>query len=209
MIKLLLKKLYLRKEKFITKAELEGFCSELNMNYTFSLRYLLYYGYLIRILRGIFYVKSIEERKMGKTDISYLEAIREALRIKCVKRWYFGLETALKLNNLTHEYFTVDAVISDAIFRAKPIGIMGHKVAFIKIKPSLLKFGIKKDMLPHSDIEKTMLDFIYLERRGRIKSSPLELIGSCSKKKMIDYSKHYGNTIKKEMEMLYGKKRVH
>ncbi|MDI6737747.1 MAG: hypothetical protein QME12_04505 [Nanoarchaeota archaeon] len=209
MIKLIIKKLSLANKKYATRAEIESFCRELKIGYPMAIGYLARHKYLIRILRGIFYVMSIEERKMGKLNISYLEAIKEALRIKGIKSWYFGLETALKLNNLTHEYFAVDTVISGAIFRAKPINIMGHKIAFIKLKPSLAVFGIKKDAIPYSDAEKTMLDFIYLKRRGRIGAVPLELISACSKAKLIKYSNYYGNAVKKEMEMLYGKKRVH
>lgn len=209
MMKLLMRKLYLRKSKFIARDELEAFCREIKIDYNMAVKYLLYYGYLTRILRGIFYVRSIEERKLGKTDINYLEAIKEALRIKGITNWYFGLETALKLNNLTHEYFAVDTVISDAIFRAKPIGIMGHKIAFIKLKPELLGFGITKGALPYSDAEKTLLDFVYLKRRGRVKVIPPELISSCSKNKVIAYARHYGNTVKKEAEEIYGKKRAY
>lgn len=209
MISLLVRKLHMANKKFVTRAELEAFCRELKIGYPMAIGYLARHKYLVRILRGIFYIKSIEERKLGKINISYLEAIKEALRLKGVNNWYFGLETALKLNNLTHEYFTVDTVISDTIFRAKPINIMGHKVVFIKLKPSLLEFGIKKDAIPCSDIEKTMLDFVYLRRRGRVKSMPSELMGLCSKKKLIDYSGQYGNSVKQEIGALHGKKRAY
>jgi len=207
MITLLVRKLHMANKKFVTRAELEAFCRELKIGYPMAIGYLARHKYLVRILRGIFYVKSIEERKLGKTDINHLEAVKEALRLKGVNNWYFGLETALKLNNLTHEYFTVDAVISDAIFRAKPIGIMGHKVAFIKLRPSLLKFGIEKGMLPHSDIEKTMLDFIYLKRRGRM--IPLEPAKMASKNKLKAYAAHYSKAIQKEAERIYSAKRIH
>lgn len=207
MINLLIRKLHLANKKFVTRAELKAFCRELKIGYPMTIGYLARHKHLIRILRGIFYVMSAEERKLNNMGLSYLEAITEALRIKGVKHWYFGLETALKLNNLTHEYFTIDNVISDTIFRAKPIGIMRHKVAFIKLKPSLLKFGIKKGKYPHSDNEKTLLDFIYLKRRGHI--IPSELIKQASKSKLKAYAENYSNTIQKDVEMAYGAKRAH
>lgn len=209
MISLLIKKLHLTNKTFATRAELELLCRELKIGYPIAIGYLTRHKYLIRILRGIFYVRSIEERELGKTNLNHLDAIKEALRIKGIGNWYFGLETALKLNNLTHEYFIVDTVISDRIFRAKPINIMGHKVAFIKLKPALLLFGIKKGKLPYSDAEKTLLDFIYLRLRGRIKTIPPELIGSCSKNKLIAYALHYGSHTKADIEEIYGKKRIH
>ena len=49
--------------------------------------------------------------------MNYFEIIKNGLIIKGVKKWYFGLETALKLNNMTNEYFTIDYVVNDSIFR--------------------------------------------------------------------------------------------
>jgi len=97
----IVKKLELSDTKFITREEIRGYCNKLGMDYYATIRYLTHYKHLIRILRGIFYIKSIEERKLNKTNISHLEAIKEALKIKGIKHWYFGLSTALKLNNLT------------------------------------------------------------------------------------------------------------
>ena len=93
--------------------------------------YLMTNNYIIRILRGIFYVKSIEERKFKNVDMDYLAVIKRTLEIKEVKNWYFGLNTAVKLNNLTHEYFVIDYVLNDIIARPRPIEILGHKIKFI------------------------------------------------------------------------------
>src|SRR3989344_4089405 len=136
-LKLIVKKLEFSDKKFITREEIREYCKKLSLDYYVTIRYLTHYKYLIRILRGIFYIKSIEERKLNKTNISHLEAIKEALKIKGIKHWYFGLSTALKLNNLTHEYFAIDYVINDKIFRAKPFPILGYNIKFIKIPPLL------------------------------------------------------------------------
>ena len=77
--------------------------------------------YIIRIFRGIFYVKSLEEIKYKKVKYNHLELVAKGLELKGVKHWYFGLHTALKLNNATHEYFTIDYVITDSFYRNKPI----------------------------------------------------------------------------------------
>ena len=68
----------------------------------------------------------------------------------------------MKLNNATHEYFTIDYVISDNLYRSKPITINNRKFKFHKLKPLLLKFGIIENKYRYSDLEKTILDFIYL-----------------------------------------------
>jgi len=202
-LRLIVKKLELSDKKFITREEIREDCKKLSLDYYVAIRYLTHYKYLIRILRGIFYIKSIEERKLNKTNINHLEAIKEALKIKGVKNWYFGLSTALKLNNLTHEYFAIDYVINDKIFRAKPFLILGYKIKFIKINHKLMPFGIINKNLPYSDAEKTMLDFIYLKEHGNVKLIPEEIFEKCSKNKLLKYSKNYDKrTIKRLKEIL-------
>lgn len=202
-LKLIVRKLELSDKKFITREELKEDCKKLSLDYYVTIRYLTHYKHLVRILRGIFYIKSIEERKLNKTNINHLEAIKEALKIKGIKNWYFGLSTALKLNNLTHEYFTIDYVINDKLFRAKSFSILGYKIKFIKINPKLTRFGIINKDLPYSDVEKTMLDFIYLKEHGNVKLIPEEIFESCSKTKLLKYSKNYDKrTIKRLMEKL-------
>lgn len=199
-LKLMVKKLQMSNKKFITREELKAYCREINLDYYTTIRYLTFHQYLMRILKGIFYIKSIEERKLNKISIIYLEAIKVALKIKGIKRWYFGLETALKLNNLTHEYFTMDSVISDTLFRARPISILGHKVKFVKLSPKLFSFGIEKGKLPYSDAEKTALDLLYLKKYS--KSEFLELCGSLSKNKILKYAQHYNKRIIEAVEEL-------
>ena len=185
-------KLEISKKKFITHNEIKGYCKELKLDYYTVIKYLTRHKYLARIFKGIFYIKSIEERKLNKLDISYLEIIKEALKIKGIDHWYFGLETALKLNNLTHEYFTIEYVVSDKLFRANPILILGHKVKFVKISPKLI-FGIHKKNIPYSDPEKTSLDLLYLNHYSRAEFE--EIAENLSKNKLIKYSKKYSKRI--------------
>lgn len=200
--KLLTRKLYLDEKKFIESNLIREYCEKLVMDYYPAIRYLTHNKYLIRILRGIFYKPSVEERKFNKLDVNYLYAINEALKIKNVKNRYFGLETAIKLNNLTHEYFVTDYVVNDKIFRAKPIMILGHKIRFIKLKKGLFKFGIKKNNIPFSDVEKTILDIVYLSKYdglsdNEIKGKIADLLKHSSKSKLLRYSKKYNRTVHK------------
>ncbi|MCX6742469.1 MAG: hypothetical protein NTX24_04855 [Candidatus Pacearchaeota archaeon] len=200
--KLLIKKLMIDKKKIITREELKEYCKNFKMSYSSVIGYLLRNRYAERILRGIFYLKSIEERKLNKSDMSFYEAIKEALRIKGVKNWYFGLESAIKLNNLTHEYFAIDFIISDKIKRKNTIEILGHKVKFLTIKKELIKFGIEKGKIPYSDIEKTILDIVYLGiyrgySESTIRNDIIDYIDLCDKAKLINYAKHYPKTILK------------
>jgi len=188
-LKIIVEKLARSSKKIITSGEIKEDCKELKMDYYTTIRYLTHYKYLSRILKGIFYVYSIEERKLKKVDMSFYDILAEALKLKGIKNWYFGLETALKLNNMTHEYFTVDFIMNDKIFRAKPIPIMGRKVKFYKVKPKLLSFGIKKERYIYSDPEKTAIELVYLKHYGELEFE--EIAENLSKEKIVRYSKNY------------------
>ena len=188
-------------EKFITSDELKKYCSILKMEYPDAIRYLVRHKYLHTIMKGIFYNPSLSERKFNRFDINYREAIVKALDIKGIKNWYFGLETAIKFHNLTHEFFVIDFIINDTIGRAKPLNIFGNKIKMIKLKPELFRFGIKKsNNLKYSDVEKTILDMIYLKRYSGLDDSTIvnyimPYIELCSKEKLKVYSRRYNKKI--------------
>jgi hypothetical protein len=188
-LKIIVEKLARSPKKFITSDELKEDCSKLSLDYYTLIRYLIRNKHLARIFKGIFYVYSLEEKKLGKLEMNFYSLMAEAMKLKGVKSWYFGLETALKLNNITHEYFSVEYIINDKIFRSKPIKIMGKKVKFYKLVPKMLKEGIIRKGIPHSDPEKTALDLFYLKHYDI--SNFNELAESLDRSKLDKYSKIY------------------
>lgn len=201
----MVKKLERMGGRLISRKELKGYCEELGMRYNPVIRYLTSNRYLVRILRGVFYIKSIGERKLGTVNINHLEAIRDALSMKGVSSWYFGLDTAVSLNNLTHEYYTITFVLSNSLSRPKPFDILGHKVKFIKISEKLLGFGVIRNNIPYSSPEKTLLDTIYLGRYNRLTESEIiegttDLIKHCSKDKLKKYAVNYPMTVRRILE---------
>ena len=199
-LKLLVEKLARSDKKFITKNELEVYCRKLSLNYLTAIKYLIRHRYLARIFRGIFYVYSIKERKLGERDMDFYDILKEALKIKGVSKWYFGLETALKLNNLTHESFTMDFIMNDAIFRAKPILIMGRKVKFYRLTLKMFSFGILKKSIPYSDPEKTLLDLLHLKHYSILDFK--EGAGKLSKKKLLTYARNYNKKLQGVLKTL-------
>lgn len=199
-LKLITEKLMRSNKKFVTSEELKTDCKNLSLDYLYAIKYLIRHKYLARIFRGIFYIYSIEERKLGKSETTFYEIIKKALEIKGISSWYFGLETALKFNNLTHEFFTIDYVINNKIFRAKPIKILGRKVKFYKLTPKMLSFGIKREVFNYSDPEKTALDLLHLNHYGVLDFK--EITERMSKTKLIRYSKNYDKRIIKIVEDL-------
>ena len=203
---LMLKKLYLEKTEFVTEKELHTYAKMLKFNYDNIVNYLLRNDYLIRIFRGIFYFKSIDETKLGNEHYSYMELVARGIALKGVKDWYFGLHSALKINNMTHEEFGIDEVISSEIFRAKPIEIDGHKFKFNKVSKKLLGFGIVENgALRYSDREKTILDFIYFWRYNgipeeRILNDVAEWASGVKKETLRRYSKNYPKAVSNMVE---------
>lgn len=205
---ILLKKFYIDGKELVTSDEIKENCDFLNLKYENVINYFISRGYLSRIFRGIFYVKSLEELKLGKRKYSYLELVKKGLELKKIKNWYFSLYTALKLNNVTHEYFTIDYVISENMYRSKLINIENRKFKFIKIKPDLLNFGIIENGFRYSDLEKTILDFIYIwiynnTPRKKILIDATEFIDDLTEEKIKIYAQKYPNSVKEIVEEIF------
>lgn len=210
-ISLLVEKLWTENKEFVTSDELKGYCRSMKMDYALVIRYLVSRKkYLLRIFRGIFYVRSLEELKLGRSKYNHLELVAKGLELKGVKDWYFGLHSALKLNNITHEHFATEEVISDSIFRANPFDIAGYKFRFVKLSSSLVSFGVKEERaLRYSDPEKTILDFIYLARQKGVPADKIVADVSSwatdlSKEKIRKYAKKYPKTIAAIADMVIG-----
>jgi len=207
----LLRKLWLDKKEFVTAEELKAYCRSMKMDYAAVVSYFAKRKYFVRVLRGIFYVKSLEEAKLGRAKYNHLELVTKGLELKKVSNWYFGLHTALKLNNMTHETFAVEDVISDELFRANPFTIAGYKFKFSRLSSSLFDFGIRKGEhgIRYSDPEKTSLDFIYIWRYNgvpeeKIAADIAEWAKSAAKEKMKAYAKRYPKTVAKIAENVTG-----
>ncbi len=201
---ILLKKFHLHKKEFITSEEIRKECNFKNLNYENVIKYFISKGYLIRIFRGIFYVKNLEEIKYGIKKYNHYELVSKGLELKGVNNWYFGLYTALKFNLATHESFVITYVINDKLYRNKPILIYGRKYKFIKLKPSLLTFGIvESQSYRYSDLEKTILDFIYKFRHNNRSKQWIVMNlydylhnNTFSLEKINEYKHHYPNSVK-------------
>ena len=198
---LLVKKIHLSGKRYLTAEEIRMACKDVGVEYLPGVKYLISNRHIIRILKGFFYVKSIEERSLGVSEANFFEVLMKALEHKGAK-WYFGFDTAIKLNDLTHEYFPIDYVVSDRIFRSKPVKILGHRVKFIKLKKDLFDFGITHDKgVDYSDIEKTMLDIVHVRKhRGvedaAIKNEIIDLLRHANKKRLHEYAKHYSISVR-------------
>jgi len=206
-IDMIIRKFMLKKKKFITSRELEKLCRDFDMNYENTKKLLLNKGFLLTIFRGIFYVKDFNEKRTGMIKYTPYELLSTGMGIKGIKNWYFGLYTAIKLLNLTHEFFPLTYVINDKFNRIRPLKICNENFKFVKIKTDLFLgiIEVKTEnnvTLRYSDLEKTVLDMIYLYKKaGKPESTINYLImeydSFVDKKKLLNYSEYYPKTVKR------------
>lgn len=204
----ILKKLRVDKKEFVKSAELKEYCKIGGLDYNSTIKYLEERKYLIRIFRGIFYIQSVTDYHSGHENYNHLEFVAKGLELKGVTNWYYGLHTALQLNNMTHEYFVIDDILNDSIFRQNTMTIKERKYNFRKISKKLFNFGIKNNgIVKYSDPEKTILDFIYLWKYNgkhdrRIINDLSDWTKNISIDKIRKYSRHYPNSTKQIIEMI-------
>jgi len=185
----------------ITKDEIKETCKRFGADVDSTINFMISYGYLVRILRGLYYVKTVEEFQLKKSPDAYtiLSLGLNKLKVK----WYFGLYTSLRLNGLTHEFFDTIFILNDRIYRPKEIKVAGEKVKFIKLSSKLVDFGIvNENGKKFSDVEKTLLDFVYISRyrsvpEGRITSMIEEYRKRVKADKVMEYLKFYPKSVEK------------
>jgi len=204
----LLDKLWVEKREFVTSDTLKEYCKKLGTDYDTAVKNFVHRGHLTRIFRGMFYVRPPEGLVTGSGKYNHLELVARGIELKGVKNWYFGLYTGLKLNNMTHEHFVIDYVVSDSVFRHKPVKVGGCRFRFVKLAAPLFGFGTKKEgLLCYSDPEKTILDFICVWKQNgrgdeRIIMDVSEWAEKSSREKMRGYFGHYPNSVVKTADRM-------
>ncbi|NVM18920.1 MAG: hypothetical protein HWN80_14495 [Candidatus Lokiarchaeota archaeon] len=192
-----LKKIRQENKKFITSEELQNYCKELYFNYRIISNYLISRKFLIKILDDIYYVKAADEMSLDKLKLPISELLAKALKLKNVHNWYYGLYTALKFNEIDYNHQNKYCyLINNRILKNKPIKILGKKYRFLRFQDALFNFGIINGKVKYSDLEKTILDLLYLwkynhRNENRILIELSKLLKGISKEKIIDYSQYY------------------
>lgn len=206
-------------EEFITPNTIRSYSNKLHYEVRDVIKYLTSQGHLLQILDDLFYVKSIDECTTNQLKYSNYELIAKVLTHKKVSNWYFGLHTALTfdLKEENEVFFdndlSIDYVINHGFTVNRPIQINGNKFSFLIFKEDLLNFGIRDNgKYRYSDLEKTILDYIYLYncnqvRIGKIIVEVSKYKNSVSTEKILEYSKHYPANVGAVLEkvMFHGK----
>jgi len=189
-------------EEFITSSTIRGYSEKLYYGVENVIKYFTSQGFIIEVLNDMFYIKDINEIRKKEIKYSPYELISRAFDFKNVKNWYFGLNTALAFdsNEKNDVIFNIDTstnyVISDRISVDEPVIINEEKFSFLVFKDDLLNFGIKDNgKFRYSNLEKTLLDFIYLYNCNHVREG----------KTIVAVSK-YKNIVSRDILLRYSKK---
>jgi len=201
-------RLNLEDRETVTSRELREHAEALGKNPENAITHLVRYGYLAPLFRGLYYVRSPGEVRLGRRRYNHLELMGIALAKKRIDRWYFGLETALKLNDLTHEYFASETLVTDRLYRIKGIEIDGRRFIILKWKPQMLEFGlVTKGLIRFSDPEKTVLDLAYRARWNGLATSEITGLvdgyrGRLDPSRLRRYLRRYPRSLQEVLERL-------
>ncbi len=201
-IKLIWEQLHLKKQQFVTREQLQALAQRAGKNYRVVSKYLSDHGYIKRVFNGLYYVRSLDERARDVNDISTFELVGRGLECKGITNWFFGLETALKMNQMTHEYYTLNYVITDSYRTTKIVRIIDSDFQFIQWSKALFSFGIvRQKKLKYSDPERTLIDLVYHglnnDRPDGSFSTYDEYVSQLDRSKIEDYLTNYPMNIKK------------
>ena len=126
----------------------------------------------------------------------FLKILNKAFEIKRMQNWYFGLYTALYLNENT-DGDSDDPIEDLYIICEKP----PSRKRLIKLQDFNLKFGVVKNGFNYSDYEKTILDFILMwnanqKHTYKIIGEVKKYFNSASIQKIQKYVQYYPTSIK-------------
>jgi len=209
-----LKRIKQDKKEFVTSEELREYCKELYFNYKTISSYLISRGFILNVLDDIYYVKSEDEIIKNKLKYSLLELVGKGLILKHVKNWYYGLYTALNLIDIDYEHEDeFFYIINDHIFKNNPVKILGKKFRFLRFKNALFNFGIINNKIKYSDLEKTILDLIYLWDYNHMNENRLlielsKLLDGISEEKILEYSQYYPESNKELLKKALNKLQI-
>lgn len=185
------------KREIVTTAELALLATRLGRLPAHAIRHLRRSGYLAPLFKGYYYVRTAEELRLGDPRYNSLELFALAAKVKDLGSWYFGLHTALRLNGMTHEDRREETVISDSFYRIHGVPIADRRFIIHKWRSELATFGlVHMGGYRHSDPEKTVLDFAYLdlhrERKHRAATRTWEEhLASVDPRRLRSHLRHY------------------
>lgn len=156
----------------VTTVDLERLAARLGRSRIDSVRHLRRAGYLVPLFKGHYYVRTPAEIRLEMPRFNPLELFALAARSKGIGAWYYGLQSALRLNGMTHEDRREESVVSTSLYRIRGVRIGERRFVIRRWDTALFGFGlVARRGYRFSDPEKTVVDLAYLDywrdRKGR------------------------------------------
>ncbi|MFX1273472.1 MAG: hypothetical protein ACFFBP_12270 [Promethearchaeota archaeon] len=207
----LLENLWQEKIEIITSENLKEISKKFYYNYETIINYLIKKEQILKIFDNIYYVKSPNEVRSRDFKLKYnpLELLSKGLEFKNNTKWYFGLHTALRHHGISITENKDDYLLSEnSLFKTKKINLLGKNITSLIFKSNLFQFGIIKNDIRYSDLEKTFLDFIYLWKYKNIPNhkiiSKLEKYHNILSQEIInEYAIYYPSNVIKLIEEFF------
>ena len=153
-----------RKLRCVSTKDIDELCGRFGFSSTNVRTTLIRKGALVPLFfKGIFYVRTSSELLTKTLPLDSLILATLACNKKFGKDWYFGLQTALKFNELSGvQTSTKTFIITKRQVRSNIRSMGGMEFAFSKIKIYSDNGIIEKNGLRYSDPVRTVLDFLHL-----------------------------------------------
>ena len=162
--------LILRPEKVVSSDELNEVCKLLGVDFKTALAGLSRAGVLETVLfKGVYYVRSPEERQLGTIQQDALDIIAQACNLKLKKNWYFGLSTALMLAGLSEQqHLAIITVISKKRVKRYRTSFANLTVEFKQLSGvPFSKFVKQSGVKRFSEPSRTLADYAYFTTKSK------------------------------------------
>lgn len=162
--------LILRSEKVISSEEIREVCKLLGVDFKTALAGLSRASVLEPVLfKGVYYVRSPEERQLGTTQKDAVEVVAKACNLKLKEDWYFGLATALMLAGLSEQqHLTTLTIISKKRVKRYRTSFGGLAFEFKQLSGVFFDKMIRKEGTKRfSEPARTLADCAYFNARKK------------------------------------------
>jgi len=162
--------LILRSNKVVSSSEIREACRLLGVGFKSAWAGLERAGALEPVLfKGVYYVRSPEERQLGTIQQDVFDVIAQACNLKLEENWYFSLATALLLNGLSEQqHLTTVTIACKKRVKRRKTSFAGLSVEFkqltgVPFNKLIRRVGVKR----FSEPARTLADYAYFNARSK------------------------------------------
>ncbi len=167
--------LILRSDRVVSTAQIKEACRLLGVDFQTAFVGLDRAGILEPVIfKGVYYVRTPEERQLGTIQEDSLDVIARACNLALKENWYFGLATALKLAGLWEQQtLTTITIVSKKRVKRSKQAFGGLNVEFKQLSGVPFdKLVVKSGVRRFSEPARTLADYAYFSARIKQRDYP-------------------------------------